>query len=223
MFELFWLGLNPLWGQLKKVMGERFSGRWLALTGTFKSLLSTSINDLADSIQETVEENDLWKKWSTDEISLAKDDLEKVLVVKTVPVDAMRMTSAIAEKLKSKLNENVTLGATRNAARIDDKDWQSILHTYSEALLQYGILVALERIRDGDRQLFGSLIVCIEKNEPYKVNGRDGFFDMVKLTSPLDGDISVPKARKLWKRRKLAKYKLTQGHYVDSGYLSTVG
>jgi hypothetical protein len=217
MFGIWWL-IWALWKQIKGPLSQVLGDRGSALLMDFKATIATALDNLADSVIERVDEDGLWKLWADEKVMPAdEDDDSPTLNLKTFPLDRLRKTPTITTALAAKLKENWQLGAARQRAKITDLEWDRILQAYSQSLVSLGMPYALERMIAQKKALFGDLVLLVQKNQAYKVNGRDNFFDMVKLLSSSDS-LSVGKARRIWNARTSAKYKHEPEEYKDPGY-----
>ncbi len=201
MFE--WFGI---WSKIKSGLEDYAAAHAYRLMGKLKALRASTTNDLAELIadSETFRSMGIPKAWTRDRISDA-NDAEAKMELHSIPVSHISTSPVLAAALAQKLTANIDLNAARNVLGVSTQDWSNFLASYAGSFVKYATPIALSKLVDAGTKVYGDeLIVAIAEGEAYKVDGVDGYHDMVKffrIPSYADRTTETRRARRLWKRR----------------------
>jgi hypothetical protein len=200
---------NPLWkllkGPLKKILADRFS----VLGGRFKGILSSTENDLIAVLKEQFFVPGFPSHFSYADIGKRG---KRAIRFDYFAIDALTGSSKLRDELAARLKDNVDLGAARTQAGINAADWDRIVQQYSEAVLQFGLPLAVKHLADDDTAFaIGYSVIDLAKGEPIRIvkNGKqeDATRDLVVLyRSTGFSPPSVSDAKKAWKKRHDSSY-----------------
>jgi hypothetical protein len=128
----------------------------------------------------------------------------------STPVSAFAESAVVAKALAEALIENKELKAVSHDLGIPMETWTTFVREYSSAFVRVMTRRALNELCESNAVVFGSeVIVAIEENEAYPLNGRDGHYDMVKFYGAgtgKDRDARIQLARRYWKKRRDSGY-----------------
>jgi hypothetical protein len=216
--------MSKLWRILKGPLRAALKDKFSLIKGQLKGLLSTTINDLVDSLQSTYFATDVWKHEAKAEILSTKDS-KQLLRVSFFPLSAIVTSSQIQAELIKHLGSNVPLEAARTTAQISDNDWKVILNNYAADILRHGLPIALQRMVDDEKALYLShYVIDLPKKEPIIIKSTAGqtagYHDLVVLyeRSTYGDAPSVSKAKKTWGKRNSGGHSYKRDSY--DGYVA---
>jgi hypothetical protein len=206
MFE--WFGV---WSKIKSSLGKYAKGKVSKLLSKLKDLRASTTNDLAELIadSDTFRAMGINKTRTRDRIADPRDTDAK-LELSTIPVSFISSSGVLATALATKLGANVDMNAARNTLGVSNQEWSDFVARYAASFVEYATPIALAKLIDSEAKVYGGeAVLAIAENEAYKVNGVDGYHDMVKfidIPSYRDRKTEIKKARTLWNRRKGTTY-----------------
>jgi len=214
MFGLFFSPLRAMWSPLETVLKAKLAGKSLQLVSRFKGLLDTTTSDLAETVCQSFSATGIPSRWSNDEILTAKD--KKVQIsFHSFPVEWLSSSAVLAAPLQKRLEENVELGAARTTLGVTDAEWKQLLQAYTSEVVRVGVPYALDLMCKHESKFYaGETVLAIAKGEAYRINGIDGYHDLVKTYDPPStggGKPALGKARGIWNDRHTSKYVYEKG------------
>ena len=198
----------------QKVLKAKLKNESLQLLSTFKALLDSTTNDLADTLCQSFSVTGIPAKWSKDEILVAKNKSVEI-AFHSFPIEWLSSSMALAGPLAKRLKDNLEFGAARTAVGVTDTEWDQLVKAYTAELVRVGVPYALERMLQNESKFYsGETILAIAKGEAYKIHGVDGYYNLVKtyeVPSLRGAKPSLSKARRIWSKRHGSRYLYKKG------------
>jgi hypothetical protein len=186
------------------------------LSRLFKQLLSSTLDDMIDALNEQYKNTGIWLNEARIQITKS-NDAERfnapILEAKAFPLGALKTSTCIKAALIKRLTENRTLGAHKTTLQISDDRWEQILSDYSAQLMGVGLRFALKRMIRQEKRLSIYWILDITEREPIRMLGTDQFQTLVVIKMENTHPEDLTKARQIWRDRGNEKYKYIPTEY----------
>jgi hypothetical protein len=218
LFPSLWLW-KQVKGPLKSILNEKFS----LLSGQFKSLLSSTIDDLIAALQEVYFSTDAWRHLADAKVEEVKGKKREVQY-KVFPIAALEDSSKIKAALVARLLKNVPLDAARNKAGVGNEEWKRTLEAYSGTTLRFGLALAIRKMIRNELAIFSNeYVIDLAEAEPIKIKeireGKTefvaGYHELIVTFSKHSskGFPTLGDATKFWKNRTDSSYTYKRGDY----------
>lgn len=209
MFAWLW---GRAWSALAEALGGQAKTRASKALSALRGLRESITNELAQLIGDSGSLGAMGFLPAATRDGLGDPhNPDSRIELQTVPMEFFSKSPVLAKKLAAKLKSDVDLGALKNKIGATTDEWNSFLDQFASAFVEFYAPRAIQQLVESGATFYGNdLVVAVAEGEGYKLNGVDGYHDMVKIFA-IPGyknrDDEVKRARRLWKRRTAATYR----------------
>jgi hypothetical protein len=157
-----------LWRMLKGPLEKILAGKFSALAGQLRAVLSSTVNDLARAVQDGFAYSMVGAHITSASVTPPG---KPSVTFKVFPLSAIEGASCIRQQLVKRLSVDVRLDALRTKAGVSDADWKQVLETYATEVQRFGVVNAIKQLVKQNKSLGSDYtLIDLAENEPLKIN-----------------------------------------------------